>query len=258
MSINENTIFDVGAFNGLDGLILALKNPTIMVHAFEANPDLINEIKNNKKKIEEYKNIEIKNYKLNNLAVSDKNGMSIFNIARNPTVSSLNNFSKDIDKTWPGYKEAHCTVLKRIKIKTITLEDYCNENKIKKINYLHIDTQGNDLRVLRGLRNKINLVCRGVLEAAINKKKSLYEKNHTIDEVKEFLRKNSFKILKIENVDENITYEKNVYFLNNKQRDNKKLNTNYNLRYFNRIISNKLSYKDRIIDGLKNCLSIKF
>ena len=46
----KNNIFDVGAFNGLDGLILALKNPNIMVHAFEANPVLIKIIKINKKK----------------------------------------------------------------------------------------------------------------------------------------------------------------------------------------------------------------
>ena len=38
---NDNTIFDVGAFNGLDGIILALLNPKITVHAFEANPYLI-------------------------------------------------------------------------------------------------------------------------------------------------------------------------------------------------------------------------
>ena len=46
-----NNIFDVGAFNGLDGLILAIKNPNTTVHAFEANPDLIKEIRINKKKI---------------------------------------------------------------------------------------------------------------------------------------------------------------------------------------------------------------
>ncbi len=256
--INNKTIFDVGAFNGLDGLILALKNPTIMVHAFEANPELISKIKNNKKKIEKYKKIKIKNYKLNNLAVSDKNGLSIFNIAKNPTASSLNNFSKNIDKTWPGYREAHCKVLKRIKIKTITLEDYCKDNKIKKINYLHIDTQGNDLKVLRGLKNKISLVCKGVLEAAINKKKSLYAKNHTIDEVKKFLKKKSFKIQKINNIDKNITYEKNIYFSKNKINDNDKINTNYNLRYFNRIVDNRLTFKDKLIDFIKNFISIKF
>ena len=48
--ISENNIFDVGAFDGLDGLILAIKNPNMMIHAFEANPDLIKVIKINKKK----------------------------------------------------------------------------------------------------------------------------------------------------------------------------------------------------------------
>ena len=58
--ISENNIFDVGAFDGLDGLILALKNPNTMVHAFEANPDLIKVIKANKNKIENYKKITLK------------------------------------------------------------------------------------------------------------------------------------------------------------------------------------------------------
>ena len=40
-----------------------------MVHAFEANPNLIKEIKRNKKKIELFKKIKIKNYKINNYAV---------------------------------------------------------------------------------------------------------------------------------------------------------------------------------------------
>ena len=46
--IYKKNIFDIGAFNGLDGLIMALKNPEVMVHAFEANPELIKVIKNNK------------------------------------------------------------------------------------------------------------------------------------------------------------------------------------------------------------------
>ena len=46
---NNNNIFDVGAFNGLDGLALALQNPKYTVHAFEANPFLIKEVKGIKK-----------------------------------------------------------------------------------------------------------------------------------------------------------------------------------------------------------------
>ena len=246
----KNNIFDVGAFNGLDGLILAIKNPESMVHAFEANPNLIKEIKINKKKIELFKKIKIKNYKINNYAVSNKNSFLKFNIAKNPTVSSLNEFSNNLDTTWPGYREAHCTVVKKIKVKSITLEKYCNDNKINIINYLHIDTQGSDLKVLKGLKKKIKIVQKGVLEAALNLKNSLYKKNHTIKEAKFFLMKNKFKILNIEDVDENIKNEKNIFFYKKNSSNFKKINIKYNLRYYNRIISDRTNLKDKFINFL--------
>ena len=235
--ISKNNIFDVGAYDGLDGLILAIKNPNIMVHAFEANPDLIKVIKNNKNEIEKYKKIEIKNYRVNNNAVSDENSSQIFNIAKNPAVSSLNEFSKNIDKTWPGYREAHCTVIKKIEVEGITLEKYCIDNEIKKINYLHIDTQGSDLKVLKGLKNKLDIVDQGVLEAAVSNDTSLYETNHTIDQTKKFLELNNFEISKVENLDKNIDKE--------------------NIRYYKRLINNRLSLKDKFIDKLKNLLFIR-
>lgn len=246
----KNNIFDVGAFNGLDGLILAIKNPESMVHAFEANPNLIKEIKRNKKKIELFKKIKIKNYKINNYAVSNKNSFLKFNIAKNPTVSSLNEFSNNIDITWPGYREAHCTVVKKIRVKSITLEKYCNDNKINIINYLHVDTQGSDLKVLKGLKKKIEIVQKGVLEAALNTKNSLYKKNHTIKEAKFFLTKNKFKISKIEDIDENIKNEKNIFFYKKNSPNLKKINIIYNLRYYNRIISDRTNLKDKFINFL--------
>ena len=86
-------IFDIGAYDGLDGIIMAIKNPDILIHAFEANPEQIKKINFNKKKIEKFIQQKIKNYKINNLAVSNKNSYYQFNIAKNPTVSSLNKFS---------------------------------------------------------------------------------------------------------------------------------------------------------------------
>ena len=44
----KNHIFDIGAYNGLDGIALALKNKDVMIHAFEANPALIKQIKKKK------------------------------------------------------------------------------------------------------------------------------------------------------------------------------------------------------------------
>ena len=64
----------------------------------------------------------------------------------NPLIDKFSFFSKNIDKTWPGYREAHCTIVKKIKVKGITLDKYCKDNGIENINYLHIDTQGNDLK----------------------------------------------------------------------------------------------------------------
>ncbi len=248
---NNNNIFDVGAFNGLDGLALALQNPKYTVHAFEANPFLIKEVKRNKKKLETYFKKKINNYIINEYAVTNENRNYTFNIAKNPTVSSLNKFSNNIDQSWPGYKEAHCTVIKKIKVRGITLEKYCKKNKIKKINYLHIDTQGSDLKVLKGLKELIHIVDQGVLEAAINKKSSLYQKNHTIYDVKKFLKKKKFKITKIENIDRNIKNEKNVYFSKINLKESTSLNKKYNLRYFNRIILDKIYFKDKLLEIIK-------
>ena len=48
--IYKKNIFDVGAYNGVDGLALAEKNPDTLVNAFEANKDLIKVILKLKKK----------------------------------------------------------------------------------------------------------------------------------------------------------------------------------------------------------------
>ncbi len=254
----KDHIFDIGAYNGLDGIALALKNKDVMIHAFEANPELIKIIKENKKKIEKFLNISIKNYKILNLAVSDRRKLFQFNIAKNPTVSSLNKFSKNLEKTWPGYREAHCTIIKKVKVKGITLNEYCTKNHIFKINYLHIDTQGNDLKVLQGLKKKIDIVERGVLEAAINKKNALYTNNHTVKDVKKFFNKKKFEIDKILSVNIDNSNEKNIFFYKKNINFKKDLNLNYNLRYFNRIITNKVNLKDKIFCYLDKLFLSKY
>ena len=65
--VYKEHIFDIGAFNGLDGLILALKNSNMLVHIFEANPEMIKIIKKNKKKIENFKKLKINNIKYTNI-----------------------------------------------------------------------------------------------------------------------------------------------------------------------------------------------
>ena len=241
-------IIDVGAFNGIDGLALALINSDTMVNAFEANKDLIRIIKSLKNKIEKRIGKKIKNYKIHNLAISNSNRYSNFYIAKNPTVSSLNQFSKNIENSWPGYREAHCHTIKKYRIKIITLKKFCNENMIKNINYLHVDTQGNDLKVLKGLGSNVSIINEGVLEASITKSKSLYKNNHTLSEVKIFMKKNKFVIEKVIPVHSSLDNEVNVYYDKKKIYRKNNVNLRYNTRYLKRVLNNQTYLKDDLKD----------
>ncbi len=248
--VYKKHIFDVGAHNGIDGLALAEKNPDTLVNAFEANKELIKVIIQLKKKIEKRIGRKIKNYRIHNVAVSNRSKLSNFYIAKNPTVSSLHKFSKNLDKFWPGYKETHCQTIKKIKVRTLTLKKFCNNNKIKSINYLHVDTQGNDLNVLRGLGDLIRIVKRGVIESSLSKKNSLYQNNHTLKETKNFFKRYNFLIKKIEPIESSAGNEVNIYYQNKRLNNFKDLKLNYNYRYYNRLLGNRTQLKDDIKDLL--------
>ena len=80
-----------------------------------------------------------------------------------------------------------------IEVEVITLNTFIKENSITKIDYLHIDTQGSDLKVLKGMGNYINIVNAGVMEAGAIAD-VLYKGQNTKDECIEFLEANGFDI----------------------------------------------------------------
>ena len=245
--IKQNIIFDVGAFDGCDGLMLAKKNKNFFVYAFEANPDLCKIIKKNKILLEKRIGKKISNYKILNFAVSDLNNANkYFYIAKNPTVSSLNKFSKNFKKTWKGYDNMF-QVSKTIKVRTITLSKFCIDNNIKKIAFLHCDTQGNDLKVFKGLGNYRKVLNQGVMECAVNQYRSLYQGNHTLQQTKKVLFKNGFEIHRIEEIEGTQGNEFNVFYARKKLKD-KSINLNYNTRYLRRVFQNRTYLKDDIKD----------
>lgn len=246
-------IFDVGANEGIIGLGLAINNRDKFVHAFEPNPILVRTIKKLKKKIENKKGMIINNYKIHNCAVGEKNKFSEFYISKNHRVSSLYKLSRTLEDSWPGYKEHHFKVIKKIRTKVIKLKDFIINNNIKSIRYIKIDTQGNDLKVLRGMEEKIDLVTEGKLEIAISKEKSAYKNVDTLKNLLEFLSKSPLKILKInkiEHLSKNkiIKNEADIYFKNRKNKRLSKFNLNFNGRYFLRLLNNNSSIKDNLFD----------
>tara|TARA_B100001250_G_C19562720_1_gene684084 strand:+ start:44 stop:811 length:768 start_codon:yes stop_codon:yes gene_type:complete len=242
-------IIEVGAYDGTDGIALAYKNPQIKVFAFEANPYQINTIKKNKKILEKRKNIKLKNYIIYNYAVSKEDKIKNFYIAKNPRASSLNQVKVNLEKNWAGWKKVHFDQIKKIKVTSINLKTFCKKKNINKILYLHLDAQGTDLEILKSLKKNINSVNEGVIEVAKNNSTAIYKKNHTIKDLKKFFSK-KFKINKIE-PNTKLNNEFNVFF-EKKIMTDKRVNKNYNTRYFYRIFNKKKNYKDDFFDLIES------
>ena len=241
-------IFDIGAFDGADGLMLSLKNKTHMIFSFEANPDQYHIIKKNKIMLEKRIGRKILNYKIFNFAISNKIGFSPFFISKNPTVSSLKKMRKNFSQYWKGYDD-HFKIKEIIKIKTTTLKTICLKYKINKISYLHSDTQGNDLNVLKGMGECIKFLQQGLVECVVKKERSIYLQNHTLNQLLKFFKKNYFKVEKITTVHENLNNEVNVYFRKIIDQNNtENINTIYNCRYLSRVFQKRTYLKDDIKD----------
>jgi FkbM family methyltransferase len=180
--------FDVGANDGFDSLSYARNNPEAKVYAFEPNPYMIELLEKESK--------DLQNYIILPLAVSDYEGVSNFNICTDKQgLCSLLDWGKDAKNIWPQFG---LDFQEKIDVKVIKLETFIEDNNIKKIDYFHCDTQGSDLRVLKGLGKYINIIEEGQVEAT-NRDNSLYENQNTKKETVEFLMSKGFEVLGFEN-----------------------------------------------------------
>ena len=153
-------IFDVGCFIGNFSRNLKkklnLKNKNF--YLFDANP-----------------NLKIKDFKYNNLVFSDK--IQVRNFYLNEffpsSGSSLEEDTKN-DLKW-NYTRKLITLstnkgFKILKVKTNTIDNFCKNNKIVKIDILKIDVEGSELKVLKGSKKILNKTHLIQLEILQNKK----------------------------------------------------------------------------------------
>lgn len=156
--------------------------------------------------VEPIKNLTYKNKKILiiNKAVDINRGkLRNFYITREKVTSSLlkqersiiNKFITFKDKKGLVHKKSDYDVVKKIKVKTARLDDLIKKFKVKEIHYLKIDTEGNDLNVLKSLGKDINKVWGFELETW-NEKKTLWKKQHWLRECINFIEKKNFKIVR--------------------------------------------------------------
>jgi FkbM family methyltransferase len=184
-------LFDVGANNGSRWYEdLSRDQTNTFVYMFEPTPELCDIIK--------AKYQHLKNWLLIETAVSNYEGIATFNIAGHYDwgCSSLFNFKEDIKDTWPKERVApsgdlHFT--KQIEVNVTTLKTFIkNHPEITAIDYLHVDTQGSDLNVLKGLGEYISIVRIGNIEAALEA--PLYDESPTKDECVKWIESNGFRV----------------------------------------------------------------
>ncbi len=183
-------IFDIGANDGGSCMHFA-KNANNIVYAFEPTPYLLETYL--------YPN-QKENYIIHPIAVSDFDGEATFNIAGQQDwgCSSLNNFSKDLESTWPGRTDFKVT--ESIQVEVTRMDTFLNSAEIKEIDFLHCDTQGSDLKVLKGFGEYINIIKEGEVE--VFKQNPLYEESdNSMEMMEEFLLKNNFQITSINSND---------------------------------------------------------
>lgn len=195
----HNLIIDVGASNLYFSKILAKKNINCKVLAIDP---LIQ------------KETKTENLHTYNCAIDINEGIKAFNISGNHgDCSSL---------LEPKILKKDKTIDVTCK-KLINLVDNYDFNFIE---YLQIDTQGNDLNVILSLEKKIKNVIYGNIEAPINKYESIYKNQYDLFEALRFLNDYNFQVDQVIPNNRECS-EFNIFFSN---KNIEKTNFNY-LKY---------------------------
>jgi len=148
LEISPKIIFDVGCNNGGDSIRFKQQWKEAEVHSFEADPEIYDKIKDYM--LEE-------GIILSGIGVSDEDGELDFyqgeiTSVRKNTICGSGTFAESRGKSVNGV-DHRVRFKSPIKVKTISLYSYCKENNIVDIDLLHIDAEGWELNIIKGLKD---------------------------------------------------------------------------------------------------------
>ena len=179
------TVFDVGANIGELTLIFSrfvAENGN--VHAFEASSSAFERLKL------VCRAAERRNVVLNHLALSDEKGsikLHIYDTAlssfNSQAARPLKNYGLDFQPI--GVEETPAT----------TVDDYCERNKIERIDLLKIDVEGAELQVLRGARRMLKSKSIACLTFEFGQ--TTFDMGNSPEQIEVFLKEMKYKIRNI-------------------------------------------------------------
>ena len=181
--LKKPIIFDVGSHKGKIAKLLNYLYKNASIYCFEPNRTMNKSLK----KIG--KNITICNY-----AVGDKKQdkkISINNIDLTNTLSQINENSFYLKiKNLIVNKSKKKIIYKKVKV--ISLKSFCRNKKIKHIDFLKIDVEGYEHKVLLGAKD----IIKNIKFIMIEMQKNDMYKNYSKKEIENFLKRNNFRLIK--------------------------------------------------------------
>ncbi|MBT6500483.1 MAG: FkbM family methyltransferase [Deltaproteobacteria bacterium] len=142
----EPVVFDVGAFDGSTTKRYRELFPFASIYSFEPFPETFEQLKINTAG-------EGSKTSLHNLAISDKKGVAVFNANAFSATNSLLPTDTDSSIYWgQGVLETE----KQVEVNTTTIDAFCDENTISKIDILKLDVQGAEFSALMGAKEMLS------------------------------------------------------------------------------------------------------
>jgi FkbM family methyltransferase len=188
-------IFEIGACEGEDTIKLRQKFPASEIYAFEALPKNVERMKSN------YRSFQIDDIQIFELALSDKDSYADF------YVSSGQPEGIKLTKSWDygnksssllppkEHKKIHSWIKfdNKIRVHTQTVQSFCQSHNIDCIDFVYLDVQGAEIKVLQGAGSMINKIKVVWLEV---ESIELYNHQPLKKDVEIFMRKFNFTLVK--------------------------------------------------------------
>lgn len=182
-------IFEVGAHRGSDIYEISKLWPDANIFAFEADPFNCEIMRS---KFKEHKNV-----KIYNVAISNRDGIIPFyryypveDVPDDKTFEGKNLQNTGVGsilepgdglKNIFGIRKIH----EEIKVKSVTLHEFCQQNKIESIDAIFMDIQGAEYYAFEGCKELLNTVKATVFEWS--RDKILYKEEKGLEEISKLL-----------------------------------------------------------------------
>ena len=190
--INFKIVFDVGAHKG-ETIEFCLDHFNIeKIYSFEPSHF---SFKNLKKKVDKIKNKKIKTeIILENIALGAENKnikIKHMNESSSSTIKELNTESKYYKKKKKLlFNLKNQNLFSEISVQQKNLDEYISQNKIRKLDFLKIDTEGYEFEVLSGVKKNIKNINLILFEHHYH---DMIKKNYKFSDVHDLLNKNNFR-----------------------------------------------------------------